>query len=129
MFGLGGDDRGVEGYGHGYGIGEGDAVFARLFEEGFLSAAVALDGEVGGGSVEAENLLDVGGIEDGVAAAEVPADEFDGEAASDGDAGGFGIAPNVVFGGGSDVAFAAGRAAHDYATADFAGDAGIFLQG
>jgi hypothetical protein len=59
----------------------------------------------------------------------MPADELDGKATSHHDARRFGITPDVVFGGGSDVAFAAGRAAHDYTAADFSGNAGLHLQG
>ncbi len=129
MFGLRSDDGGIESNGHGDGVGERDAVFAGLFEEGLLGAAVAFDGESRDGCAETDDLLNFFGMEYGLAAAEVPADEFDGESAAHHNAGGFGIAPDVVFGGGSDVAFAAGSATHDDATADLCGDGGFLLQG
>src|ERR1700692_2454151 len=50
-------------------------------------------------------------------------------AASHHDARRFRIAPDVVFGRGSDVAFAAGRAAHDHTTTHFRGDSRLLLQG
>src|SRR5580692_2274649 len=129
MLGLRRDDGRIEGDGHGDGVGKRDAVFAGLFEEGLLGAAVAFDGKFGGGGPETQHSLDVRRIEYCFAAAEVPADELDRQAAPDDDAGGFGIAPDVVFGGGSDVAFAAGRAAHDYAAAEFRGDRGFLFEG
>src|ERR1700757_2869646 len=73
-------------------------------------------------------MLDVGGIDDRFAAAEVPSNELDGEAASHHNKGGFGVAPDVVFSGGSDITLAAGRAPHDYAAADMRGDFRLFLE-
>ena len=129
MLRLGSDDRRIQGDSHGDRIRQRDAVFAGLFEEGLLGAAVALDGEFGHGRAETKNLLNVRWIEDSAAAAEMPAHEFDGKAAAHDDAGGFGITPDVVFGGGSDVALAAGRAAHNHTTTYSRGDTGPFLQG
>src|ERR1700722_14342427 len=62
-------------------------------------------------------------------AAEVPANKFNGKATSHHDARRFRIAPDVVFGRGSDVALAARRAAHDHTAAHFRGDARLLLQG
>ena len=129
MLRLRSDDRRIERGGHSNRIGQRDAVLAGLLEVGFLGAAVALDGEIGDWWAKAENVLDVGWIERGLAAAEVPADEFDGQPTAHDDAGGFWIAPDVVLGGGSYIAFAAWRAAHDDAAADFRDDAGPLLQG
>ena len=55
----------------------------------------------------------------------VPADELDGRSGFEDDFRGFGIHPDVVFGGGSDVALAARVAAHHAAAADVFDDAGI----
>ena len=104
-------------------------MLAGLHEEGFLGAAVAFDGECGDGIVEVEDVLDVRGTQNGFIAAEVPTDKFDGKAAAGDDASGFGIAPDVVFGGGRDVTFAARSAAHDDAATDFGGDGGPFFYG
>ncbi len=102
-------------------------MLAGLHEEGFLSPAVAFDGKSGERIVEVEDTLDVRGIQNGFVAAEVPADKFDGKAAAGDDASGFGIAPDVVFGGGRDVAFAARGAAHYDAAANFGGEGGPFF--
>lgn len=118
MIGVRSDDGGIEGDGHGDGIGEGEAVFASLFVEGGDGASVALDGERSNGILEGENLLNFGGREHGFTAAEMPADEFDGKRAANDDAGGFGIAPDVIFGGRGHVAFTTRSARHE----DRAGD-------
>lgn len=127
VMGLLGDYGRIQSDGHGYWVGQGNAVLAGLHEEGFLSAAVAFDGECGDRIVEAEDTLDLRGIQNGFVAAEVPADKFDGKAAAGDDASGFGIAPDVVFGGGRDVAFAARGATHYDAAADFGGEGGPFF--
>lgn len=129
VIGLGGDEGRVQGDGHGDGIGQRNAVLAGLLEEGFLGKAVAFDGKCGDEIIEAEDVLDVGGIEHGVAAAEVPPDKFDRKTTAGDHARGFRIAPDVVLGGRRDVAFTARGATHDDAAADFGGDSGAFFQG
>ena len=104
------------------GVGERDAYLAGLGLVGGLGGAVGAEGEVGEGGGEGFDLGDVGGVEDGVETGELPADELDGEAGAEDDAGGFGVDPDVELGGGGDVAFAAGRAAHDDAVADVGED-------
>ena len=113
MIGVGRDQSGIDSDGHGDGIGKREAVFASLFVEGGDSGGVAFDGKRGDGILVGEDLLNFYGTEDGAAAAEMPADQFDRELATDDGAGRFGIAPDIVFGGGSDVTFAAGIAAHE----------------
>src|SRR5580704_86108 len=59
----------------------------------------------------------------------MPANKFNGKAASHHDARRLRIAPDVVFGRRSDVPLAARRAAHNHTTPHFRGDARLFLQG
>jgi hypothetical protein len=129
MVGLGCNDRGIEGHGHGYRVGQADAVLAGLHEVGLLATTVALDRELGNGIVEGKDVPNVRSVQHGVVAGQLPADELDGQATSGHDPGCFGIAPDVVLGGGDDVAFATGRATHDHAAADPCGDGRRSLQG
>ena len=129
MIGVRGDDAGIDGNGHGDRIGEGEAVFAGLFVKGGDGAGVAIDGEGGDGIFVGEELLDFDGRENGLTAAEMPADEFDGKRAADDSAGGIGIAPDIVFGSGRYVAFATGIAAHDEEAGDVAGEVRAQVEG
>jgi len=104
---------GVDGDRHGYWIGERDAAFAGLCEVSVLSDGIAADGEFRERRFEGDNFVDVFEAEGGFAATEMPAYHFDVHARVEDNACGFGVDPNVEFGGGRDVAFAAGIAAHD----------------
>src|SRR5271155_983778 len=57
----------------------------------------------------------------------MPANEFNGKVTSQHDARRFRIAPDVVFGRGSDVPLAAGRAAHHHTATYFRGDARLLF--
>ena len=80
------------------------------------------------GVLKAKNTRDVCVVENGVAAAKMPAHEFDRQSATHDHAGCFGIDIDVVFGGGSNVAFAARRSAHDYAAANILRDLWLLRQ-
>ena len=79
------------------------------------------------GVPKTKNFLNVGWIQYCFTAAEVPADKLDGKATSHHDARRLRIAPDVVFGRRSDVAFATRRAAHYNAAAHFRRDPRPFL--
>jgi hypothetical protein len=61
-------------------------------------------------------------IENGAAAAKVPAHKFDRQPAAHHHASGVRIDPDVVFRGRGDISFAARRSAHDHAAADLRND-------
>src|SRR5580700_7321147 len=129
MLRLRSHDGPIQSDGHGDWVWQRYPVFAGLFEESLLRAAVALHGKLGDACAETQNLLNVGWIQYRFAAAEVPADKFNGKTTSHHDARRFRITPDVVFGRGSDVALAAGRAAHDHTATHFRSDARLLLQG
>src|SRR6202521_2506476 len=100
-------------------------MFTGLFEIGFSSPAVALDGKAGQWPVEAQHLFDFTGTQHGFATAEVPADQFYWQTAAQHDSRSLGIAPYVVLRSRGYVSFAARGAAHDYAAADLLGDVAL----
>ncbi len=65
----------------------------------------------------------------GFTPADFPANHFDGQAGTEAHTGGFRIAPDVIFGGGGDVADDIGRATHHDAAADIRDDFGRFGDG
>src|SRR5215831_9702762 len=97
-------------------------MLAGLLQISLLRPTVTLDGKARNGGVQAEHAFDVFQLENRIATAEMPADEFHRQAALYNDPRGLRITPDVVFGRRRDVAFATGRAAHDDATADFCRD-------
>src|SRR5256885_11392343 len=100
-------------------------MFPGLFEIGFLSAAVAFNGEACLGCAQTQHILDVVWVQCGFTAAEVPTHQLHGQPAEQHDSRSFGVAPDVVLGSGSYIAFTTWRSAHDHAAADFGSDAGI----
>ena len=103
-------------------------MLACLFQIGFARPAVALDGKSRDGRTETPDALDLVRIERRFTPAQMPADQLDGQSASNHDARGFGIAPNVVFRRWGYIAFAAWRSAHHYASANHSRNLRLFLQ-
>src|SRR5713101_1530657 len=96
-----------------------------LLKISFLGTTVAFDSEARLRRANFQHMLDVVWVQYSIATAQVPAHQLDGESAAKHDLRRFRVAPDVVFSGGSHVAFATRRAAHDHATPDFSCDAGI----
>src|SRR5207247_1543522 len=86
-------------------------MFTGLLEVGFLGAAIAFNGEARLRSTKAEHVLDVVRIQGGFTTTKMPAHQLYRKSAAKNDSRGFGIAPDVVFGGGRHVAFATRGAA------------------
>src|SRR5258708_6036852 len=95
-----------------------------VLQNGVVRVGVGFDGKASLRRAKAQDMLDVVRTQNSIAAAEVPSNQLDGQPASQDDARGLGVAPNIVLGGGSHVALATRRAAHNYAARDFRSDAG-----
>src|SRR5205807_10277382 len=121
------DDGRVQRDGHRNRIRQRNPMFTGLLEVGFLGAAIAFNGEARLRSTKAEHVLDVVRIQGGFTTTKMPAHELYRKSAAKNDSRGFGIAPDVVLGGGRHVAFATRGAAHHNAAADSRADAGIAL--
>src|SRR5437660_12436665 len=114
MLALPGDKGGVQRDGHRHWIRQRDPVLPGLLKVSVLSATVAFNGKARLWRPKTKDVLDVVRVQSGLAAAEMPAHEFNRKPAAQHDLGGFRVAPNVVLGGGSHVPFATRSAAHDH---------------
>ena len=74
VIGVRSDERGIDGDGHGDGVGERKTVFAGLFVKSGDGARVALNGKGGNRIFGGKDLLNLDRREHGGAAAEMPTD-------------------------------------------------------
>src|SRR5437660_803919 len=105
MLALPGDNGGVQRDGHRHWIRQRDPVLPGLLKVSFLSATVAFNGKARLWRPKTKDVLDVVRVQSGLAAAEMPAHEFNRKPAAQHDLRGFRLAPMFSRGAGARVRF------------------------